>query len=142
IATMEYIRTHTTIPVPLVHYYDASPTNSVGTRYMILELVRLFTPSSYHLLSFESPAARVWHDITPQQREAALAKVMALEIQLLQRPFPVSGYIVDQNGTVDRLCQPSRTESNLDDSTLDGPLTCEMRRYETQPNQNQQNPQS
>ncbi|KAI0287109.1 hypothetical protein BC826DRAFT_73329 [Russula brevipes] len=36
VATMEYVRTHTSIPVPNVHFYDSNPYNRLGGEYIIM----------------------------------------------------------------------------------------------------------
>ena len=45
VATMEYIRTHTSIPVPTVYFYDSNPYNRLGGEYIIMSKVR-----AYHYL--------------------------------------------------------------------------------------------
>ncbi len=39
VATMEYIRTYTTIPVPDVYFYDSNPYNRLGGEYIIMSKV-------------------------------------------------------------------------------------------------------
>ena len=43
VATMEYIRTYTSIPVPDVYFYDSNPYNRLGGEYIIMSKVRLRT---------------------------------------------------------------------------------------------------
>jgi hypothetical protein len=47
VATMEYIRTYTSIPVPDVYFYDSNPYNRLGGEYIIMSKVGLhfFLPS-------------------------------------------------------------------------------------------------
>lgn len=45
VATMEYIRMHTSIPVPTVYFYDSNPYNRLGGEYIIMSKVR-----AYHYL--------------------------------------------------------------------------------------------
>jgi hypothetical protein len=40
VATMEYIRTYTSIPVPTVYFYDSNPYNRLGGEYIIMSKVR------------------------------------------------------------------------------------------------------
>ena len=40
IATMQYLRERTTIPVPDVYHYDANPYNRLGGEYIIMSKVR------------------------------------------------------------------------------------------------------
>lgn len=44
VATMSYIRTHTSIPVPNVHFYDSNPYNRLGGEYIIMSKVCPFSP--------------------------------------------------------------------------------------------------
>jgi hypothetical protein len=39
VATMEYIRTYTSIPVPNVYFYDSNPYNRLGGEYIIMSKV-------------------------------------------------------------------------------------------------------
>jgi hypothetical protein len=39
VATMEYVRTYTSIPVPDVHFYDSNPYNRLGGEYIIMSKV-------------------------------------------------------------------------------------------------------
>jgi hypothetical protein len=41
VATMEYIRTYTSIPVPNVYFYDSNPYNRLGGEYIIMSKVGL-----------------------------------------------------------------------------------------------------
>lgn len=40
VATMHYLREHTSIPVPTVYYYDANPYNRLGGEYILMSKVR------------------------------------------------------------------------------------------------------
>lgn len=42
---MEYIRTYTSIPVPVVYFYDSNPYNRLGGEYIIMSKVRFLTTS-------------------------------------------------------------------------------------------------
>jgi hypothetical protein len=37
IATMKYIKQHSSIPLPIVHGFDLDPANAVGAEYMFME---------------------------------------------------------------------------------------------------------
>lgn len=41
VATMEYIRAYTSIPVPRVYFYDSNPYNRLGGEYIIMSQVGL-----------------------------------------------------------------------------------------------------
>lgn len=47
VATMEYIRTYTSIPVPTVYFYDSNPCNRLGGEYILMSKVSL---RLHHLL--------------------------------------------------------------------------------------------
>lgn len=40
VATLEYIRTKTNVPVPDVFFYDSSPYNEIGYEYIVMSKVR------------------------------------------------------------------------------------------------------
>jgi|SRR6267154_1053819 len=56
VATMEYIRTYTSIPVPDVYFYDSNPYNRLGGEYIIMSKVSLglHPPSKSRDLSIPS----------------------------------------------------------------------------------------
>jgi len=43
VATMQYLRERTDIPVPTVYHYDANPYNRLGGEYIIMSKVRVLT---------------------------------------------------------------------------------------------------
>ena len=47
VATMEYLREHTNIPVPRIHHYDASPYNRLGGEYILMSKVALTQRPSF-----------------------------------------------------------------------------------------------
>ena len=40
VATMQYLRTKTSIPVPDVYHYDANPYNPLGGEYILMSQVK------------------------------------------------------------------------------------------------------
>ena len=40
VATMNYLRRHTNIPVPTVYHYDSNPYNRLGGEYILMSKVR------------------------------------------------------------------------------------------------------
>ncbi len=40
VATLRYLRAHTSVPVPEVYWYDANPYNRLGGEYIVMEKVR------------------------------------------------------------------------------------------------------
>lgn len=41
VATMDYLREMTTVPVPSIHQFDANPYNRLGGEYILMSKVRL-----------------------------------------------------------------------------------------------------
>ena len=39
VATLNYLRIHTQIPVPIVYYYDCNPYNRLGGEYILMSKV-------------------------------------------------------------------------------------------------------
>ena len=45
VATMNYLRRHTNIPVPTVYHYDSNPYNRLGGEYILMSKVRVHVRS-------------------------------------------------------------------------------------------------
>lgn len=85
VATMNYVRTHTTIPVPKVFAYDTTSTNPAKLPYILMECIHGWrTPPKLQDLP-----DTVVHKILDQ-----LANVL-LQLSTLQ--FPKIGYLHDDN---------------------------------------------
>ncbi|KAJ7432667.1 kinase-like domain-containing protein [Mycena galericulata] len=97
VATIAFVREHTSIPVPELYHYEPDPNNALGTPYMLMSRI----PG-------ECLATR-WHLMS--QREEVLRAVAHIEAQLLQAPFPVIGSIADKDGLVGLLA-PSSTHAD------------------------------
>lgn len=39
VATMRYLREHTSVPVPIIYHYDANPYNRLGGEYILMSKV-------------------------------------------------------------------------------------------------------
>ncbi|KAJ6452285.1 kinase-like domain-containing protein [Mycena sanguinolenta] len=87
VATLGFVKQHTSIPAPEVYHFEASP-NPVGARYMIMERI------SGHQLS------TTWFTLSPQQRQQLVTQLAEIEAELLNTKFSAIGCIVDANGTV------------------------------------------
>jgi len=48
VATLDYVRNKTSVPVPNVFYYDSSPYNEIGYEYIVMSKVRPSEP--YYLV--------------------------------------------------------------------------------------------
>lgn len=44
VATMHYLRTRTTVPVPDVYHYDSNPYNRLGGEFILMSKVRFCAP--------------------------------------------------------------------------------------------------
>ncbi|KAJ7194869.1 hypothetical protein GGX14DRAFT_700838, partial [Mycena pura] len=101
VGTLAYVRKQTTIPVPQVYHHDVDPNNAVGARYMIMEMI-----AGPHM-------GYGWMKISPEARRTLLTEIVGWERQLLNIRFPMSGSIVDEDGTIGPMCLSSRLTSNL-----------------------------
>jgi aminoglycoside phosphotransferase (APT) family kinase protein len=43
VATLQYLREHTSVPVPKVFHYDSNPYNRLGGEYILMSKVRHFS---------------------------------------------------------------------------------------------------
>ncbi|KAJ7103691.1 kinase-like domain-containing protein [Mycena crocata] len=96
IATIAYVRNHTSIPVPQVYHSDSNTNNALGTRYMLMERI-----------SGESLGTS-WDSMSPKQRKGVVSGVARIQAELLQAPLSMIGNIIDADGTVGQLT-PSST---------------------------------
>ncbi|KAF5383119.1 hypothetical protein D9615_005056 [Tricholomella constricta] len=107
VATMEYVRTHTRIPVPKVYCHDFS-TCSVGVQFVVMERM-----PGQHLY-------RIWEDLTLDHKMAALSQIAQVLGQLSQLEFQEIGSL-----TEDFKVGPLIRIDNLDDlnptTSLTGP---------------------
>lgn len=51
VATINYIRQHTDIPVPIIYHFDSNPFNRLGGEYILMSKVRAHTFHSHHSLT-------------------------------------------------------------------------------------------
>jgi aminoglycoside phosphotransferase (APT) family kinase protein len=72
IATMRYIRAHTSIPVPAVYLYDidTSPKNDVGLQFIIMEQME-----GQHLYN-------IWDDLSTEHQKVVLSEIAKVLAQL------------------------------------------------------------
>ncbi|KAI0311007.1 hypothetical protein OF83DRAFT_1069550 [Amylostereum chailletii] len=79
IATMDYIRAYTSIPVPIVYHYDANPYNRLGGEYMIMSKAK------------GVPLSSVYHDMSHHDLTGFLDNLASLVIPLFAHRFPSIG---------------------------------------------------
>ncbi|KAF7370423.1 Phosphotransferase family protein [Mycena sanguinolenta] len=91
VATLRFIKSKTSIPVPQLYHWDSDPTNPIGTRYMLMQ--RIPAPVLAHVMKDISYAG--WRKIVIQ--------IAHYETQLLGNPLSSIGALFDEHGTVGRL---------------------------------------
>ncbi|KAF3004365.1 hypothetical protein E8E13_009823 [Curvularia kusanoi] len=79
VATIEYVRQHTNIPVPKILQFDASHVNELGFEWMLMDVV----PGTQ--------LNKLWKSMTWLKKELIVRKVVALMVQLFRKRFPVMG---------------------------------------------------
>jgi hypothetical protein len=80
-ATMEYVREHTTIPVPRIYFTNLDPTNPVGAPFALMEHV-----PGHSLL-------RIWKCLSIDQRLAVVKQIADIISQLAELRFGSIGSI-------------------------------------------------
>ncbi|KAM5444084.1 hypothetical protein MferCBS31731_000601 [Microsporum ferrugineum] len=91
-AVLEFVRTHTTIPVPKVLAWSSDPKNPVGAEYIIMEKakgVQLHT---------------VWSDLSQSGRLRVIESLVLMEKQLLSFQFPAYGNLYFRHSVPESSC--------------------------------------
>lgn len=83
IATMRYVRKHTTLPVPEIYYHDLSPYNDVGAPFTLLEKL-----PGQHLY-------KTWDDLSLEHKKKALSEVASIVVQLSSLHFDKIGCLTE-----------------------------------------------
>lgn len=112
VATMDFLRSHG-IPVPKVYGYSTVSTNTAGTEYIFMELVR------------GKNLGDIWFDLSEAQRITMISKLVELESRIFALQFPVSGslyYCDDLKNEDGRIIVP-RTHSTGEGRFCMGPET-------------------
>ncbi|KAJ7734016.1 hypothetical protein DFH07DRAFT_780443 [Mycena maculata] len=86
VATLAFVKQHTSIPVPKVHHLESSSDNLVGARYMIT--VRILG----------HPLGTTWYTMSSQQGQQVVTQLAGIEAELLNIRFPAIGCLVDASG--------------------------------------------
>ncbi|KZF23037.1 kinase-like protein [Xylona heveae TC161] len=110
VATMDFLRNNG-IPVPKVYGYSPVSTNTAGTEYIFMELVRGTNLSD------------IWFDLSESDRIKIITEIVELEARLFDIGFPASGslyYTDDLQPEVDKPIVLS-THSSGKDSFCIGP---------------------
>ncbi|KAJ7084643.1 kinase-like domain-containing protein [Mycena belliarum] len=88
VATLKYVRKHTTIPVPEVYHAVSTADNPVGARYMIMQRI----PGR--------PLISQWMRFSAEERRRVVEQLADFQAQLLTLEFPTIGCLTDADGTV------------------------------------------
>ncbi|TRM59631.1 hypothetical protein BD626DRAFT_559529 [Schizophyllum amplum] len=79
VATLDYLRTYSNIPVPDVFYYDSNPYNRLGGEYILMSKAKGI------------PLSRVYHSLSYTQLVALLKNLAHLLLPLFAHRFPKLG---------------------------------------------------
>ncbi|KAH9896958.1 hypothetical protein C8Q73DRAFT_642052 [Cubamyces lactineus] len=83
VATMRYLREHTSIPVPEVYQYDANPYNRLGGEYILMSKASGI------------PLSKVFHSMPHNTLIALMENIAMLVIPLFAHRFPMIGSLYD-----------------------------------------------
>ena len=83
VATMKLVRSRTSIPVPVVHFFKDSPSNEVGMQFLVMDYVE-----GVNLYQF-------WEDLTLEHKKDVLTQVAWVLGQLANMEFEATGSIVE-----------------------------------------------
>lgn len=78
VATMKFLRLHG-VPIPKVFDWSSSPSNKVGSEYIVMERVQ------------GRALADTWYTMTFEERMAVIEKIVDVEMVLFGVQFPASG---------------------------------------------------
>ncbi|KAL5637930.1 hypothetical protein ACGC1H_002261 [Rhizoctonia solani] len=90
IATINYVRAHTNIPVPFIYAYDSDPYNKLGGEYIIMSKA----PGV--------PLIRHFHSMSASKMQGLLKNLAEMLIPLSTHTFPAIGSLYQQG----ELCPP------------------------------------
>ncbi|KAF7340433.1 Altered inheritance of mitochondria protein 9, mitochondrial [Mycena venus] len=88
VATLAFVKQHTSIPVPEVYHVEPNARNPVGARYMLMERI------------VGHPLGTTWNTMSPQQRQQVVTQLAGMEAELLSTRFPAIGSLIDGKGTL------------------------------------------
>ncbi|GAQ35663.1 hypothetical protein AtubIFM54640_007903 [Aspergillus tubingensis] len=79
VATLKFLRSHISTPVPEVYHWSSEPTNPVGAEYILMEKTR------------GVPLAEKWNTLNTMQRYRLIDKILEMETALQRLQFPAYG---------------------------------------------------
>ncbi|KAF8338464.1 hypothetical protein F5887DRAFT_514377 [Amanita rubescens] len=83
VATMTLVRSRTSIPVPVVHFFEDSPSNEVGMQFLVMDYVE-----GVNLY-------RIWDDLTLEHKKDVLTQITWVLGQLANMEFKATGSITE-----------------------------------------------
>ncbi|KAJ5952684.1 uncharacterized protein N7479_011097 [Penicillium vulpinum] len=89
VAALNFVKTHTTIPVPKVLAWSADSTNPVGAEYIVMERV---------------PGVQIfkkWDEMGESNRISIIKRLTQWERELAEIPFPASGSLYHKSSLKD-----------------------------------------
>ncbi|KAK4619484.1 hypothetical protein CLAFUW4_11435 [Fulvia fulva] len=83
VATMRYVKKHTSIPVPEVYFVNYNSDHVVGAPFILMELL-------------EGVALqKIWHDLSLDHKKAVISQVADVKAQLASLKFDVIGSLTE-----------------------------------------------
>ncbi|KAF8590746.1 hypothetical protein K439DRAFT_1381529 [Ramaria rubella] len=79
VATLAYLRTRTSVPVPTVYWYDANPYNALGGEWMVMSKAQGL------------PLSRFYHTLPQEVLRTLLSNLASMLIPLFEHRFPAIG---------------------------------------------------
>jgi aminoglycoside phosphotransferase (APT) family kinase protein len=83
VATMALVRSRTSIPIPVVHFFEDSPSNEVGMQFLVMDHVE-----GVNLY-------RIWDDLTLEHKKDVLTQIASVLGQLANMEFKATGSITE-----------------------------------------------
>ncbi|KAM6500814.1 Protein kinase-like domain containing protein [Amanita muscaria] len=83
VATMTLVRLRTSIPVPVVHFFEDSPSNDVGVQFLVMDYVE-----GVNLY-------QIWDDLTMEHKKNVLTQIAWVLGQLANMEFKATGSIAE-----------------------------------------------
>lgn len=107
LATMRYVKDHTSLPIARIFYTDLDPTNPVGAPFVLMERL-----PGKHLYT-------MWDDLSLDQKKGVLRQIAGVLAQLATVHFDGIGSLQDNGlGPLVHPCLPQQEEKPFQ-STLD-----------------------
>ena len=83
IATMTLVHSRTSIPIPVIHFFEDSPSNEVGMQFLVMDYVE-----GVNLY-------RIWDDLTLEHKKDVLTQIAWVLGQLANMEFEATGSLTE-----------------------------------------------